>query len=286
MRLRENRGYRSREAQCRKKSRFTLGRQALFKFVLGEIRSTFEPNTEIVRTQQHLLSLLTSTRHEITEILPVNDEMMYVSWRLREEAIVPSPLTSVAIAAYTTAQARLILYGYLDKLDKRVLYYDTDSCIYVSNGDPLEYEPSTGNFLGDMTDELESYGRGSYIESFVSGGPKFYAYVVRTPEGLSHEVCKVKGITLNFANSRLVNFNSIKEILLRKEREEASSDAEEEEEEESRETSITLRFRTIRRTAFHEVVTRDEVKICKPVLLKRRFIGNRCSVPFGYSLGR
>ncbi|XP_070519722.1 general transcription factor II-I repeat domain-containing protein 2A-like [Cardiocondyla obscurior] len=33
-----------------------------------------------------------------------------------------------------------------------------------------------GNFLGDMTDELESYGCGSYITSFVSGGPKFYSH--------------------------------------------------------------------------------------------------------------
>nr|XP_012222209.1 PREDICTED: uncharacterized protein LOC105672077 [Linepithema humile] len=186
-------------------------------------------NTEIVKTQQRLASLLTSPKHKITEILPVNEDAMYVSWRLREEADVPSPLTNVVLAAYTTALARLVLYKYLERLDRRVLYYDTDSCIYVSSGDPSEYEPRTGNFLGDMTNELESYGSGSYIEAFVSGGPKFYAYVVRTPEGLTHEVCKVKGITLNFANSCLVNFNSIRELILQKEREEREKESEEEE---------------------------------------------------------
>lgn len=65
---------------------------------------------------------------------------MYVSWRLREETIVASPITNVVIAAYTTAQARLKLYDYLDLLGERVLYYDTDSCIYVSTGEPDEYE--------------------------------------------------------------------------------------------------------------------------------------------------
>jgi len=70
--------------------------------------------------------------------------------------------------------------------------------IYISTGEPNEYELHTGNFLGDMTDELESYGRGSYIESFVSRGPKFYAYVVRMPEERAHEICKVTGITLNY----------------------------------------------------------------------------------------
>lgn len=140
------------------------------------------PKTEVVKSYQRLSILLTSPEYEITSILPVNDEVIYVSWRLREESVEASPITNVVIAAYTTAQARLKLYEYLELLDRRVLYYDTDSCIYVSSGDPEEYEPRTGNFLGDMTDELESYGHGSYIESFVSGGPKFYAYVVRTPE--------------------------------------------------------------------------------------------------------
>ena len=127
-------------------------------------------------------------------------------------------MTNVVIATYTTAQARLKLYEDLERLDRRVLYYDTDSCIYTSNNDPDEYEPRTGNFLGDMTDELESYGSGSFIEAFVSGGPKFYAYVVRTPDGRRCETCKIKGIKLNSENSRLLNFNSIYRLLLNKEK--------------------------------------------------------------------
>lgn len=141
------------------------------------------------------MTLLTSPEHEISDILPINDEVIYVSWRMRQEAVVPSPITNV-IAAYTTAQARLKLYEYLECLDRRVLYYNTDFCIYVSTGNPNEYESFTGNFLGNMTDKLESYGHGSYIEKFVSGDPKFYAYIVRTPDGCIHETCKVKGITL------------------------------------------------------------------------------------------
>jgi len=212
------------------------------------------PKTEIVKSYQHLSTLLTSPEHEITDILPVNDDVIYVSWR--EEAVTSSPLTNVVIAAYTTALARLKLYSYLELLDKRVLYCDTDSCIYISTGDPNEYEPHTGNFLGDMTDELKSYGRGSYIESFVSGGPKFYAYVVRTPEGRTREICKVKGITLNYNNSLIVNFNSIRKLIMERERREQ----EETEEEEGSET-----------------------KSCAPVLVKRRFINNRLSLPYGFA---
>ncbi|KYN11067.1 hypothetical protein ALC57_16785 [Trachymyrmex cornetzi] len=177
---------------------------------------------------------------------------IYVSWRLREEAVASSPMTNVVIAANTTALARLKLYDYLEKLDKRVLYYDTGSCIYLSTGEPNEYEPRTGNFLGDMTDELESYGRGSYIESFVSGGPKFYSYIVRTPEGRTHEVCKIKG--------------------KRREAEEQTAEK----------AVINLHFTAIRRTAFHEIITRNETKSCAPVLVKRKFINNHYSFPYGF----
>lgn len=127
-------------------------------------------NTEIVKSHQRFGTLLTSPEHEITDILPVNDEVIYVSWRLRQEAVAASPMTNVVIAAYTTAHARLKLYEYLEKLDRRVLYCDTDSCVYVSSGDPTEYELRTGNFLGDMTDELKSYGSGSYVYQVVPVG--------------------------------------------------------------------------------------------------------------------
>ncbi|XP_071581363.1 uncharacterized protein [Temnothorax nylanderi] len=237
------------------------------------------PKTEVVKSCQRFMTLLTSPEHEIIDILPVNDEVIYASWRLQDEAVVASPLTNVVIAAYTTAQARLKLYEYLEALDRRVLYYDTDSCIYLSTGDPNEYEPRTGNFLGDMTDELESYGCGTYIEKFVSGGPKFYAYIICTPDGRTVESCKVKGITLNYKNSLAVNFNSIKNLIIQRERE---GRGEEEGGTSSAGTAINLRFSAIRRTAFHDIITREETKTCAPVLVKRRFINNRYSLPYGY----
>ena len=74
------------------------------------------------------------------------------------------------IAAYTTAQARLKLYSFLERLGERVLYYDTDSIIYLSREGSAEYELPLGDYLGDLTDELaKDYGAGSYITEFASG---------------------------------------------------------------------------------------------------------------------
>jgi hypothetical protein len=39
----------------------------------------------------------------------------------------------------------------------------------------------TGDYQGDLTDEVEEFGAGSYIEEFVSGGPKNYTFNVICP---------------------------------------------------------------------------------------------------------
>uniref|UniRef100_A0ABD2W1K0 DNA-directed DNA polymerase n=1 Tax=Trichogramma kaykai TaxID=54128 RepID=A0ABD2W1K0_9HYME len=69
-----------------------------------------------------------------------------------------------------------------------------------------EYTLYTGSMLGQLTDELAVHGAGTYITAFVSGGPKFYAFKYKKPNGEEDFVCKVKGIRLNYANSQLVNF--------------------------------------------------------------------------------
>ena len=43
----------------------------------------------------------------------------------------------------------------LKKLGSRVLYMDTDSAFYVSRKDREEFEPKSGNYLGELTNVLE-----------------------------------------------------------------------------------------------------------------------------------
>ena len=53
----------------------------------------------------------------------------------------------------TTCHARLKLYSYLHQLQHQVLYYDTDSVIYAWK--ECQTQIKTGDYLGDMTDELD-----------------------------------------------------------------------------------------------------------------------------------
>ena len=88
--------------------------------------------TEILTSPSRLFELLHSSDIDVSSILPVNDEMLYVGWCFKSEALIPLRSTNVVVAAFTTAQARLKLYEYLNVLGPRALYYDTDSVIYVS----------------------------------------------------------------------------------------------------------------------------------------------------------
>jgi hypothetical protein len=59
-----------------------------------------------------------------------------------------------------------------------------------------------------MTSELKP---DQYIEEFVSGGRKIYAYLsVGSVVGCRKTVYKLRGITLNYTASQLVNFDLIK----------------------------------------------------------------------------
>ncbi|KAJ8914412.1 hypothetical protein NQ315_017506 [Exocentrus adspersus] len=190
-------------------------------------------------------------------ILPakMNNKLMFVLCRTCGE--------KMNQAAYVTTQARLKLYSSLEKLGDRVLYYDTDSVIYVSREG--ERDVPTGSCLGEMTDELEGYGAGSHIKEFVSGGPKNYAYKFFAAKDNEEKVtCKVKGISLNYAASQLVNFDTIKEMIL------------------SPTEPVYITSKNIRRTKEHEVVTREETKIYKPLSTKRCFLDDHSSYPYGH----
>ena len=171
------------------------------------------PKTETVTDPQRLVEMLTNSEVEVIAYLPVNDYTLYVFWRYNEEAAETLPVMNIVVATYTTAQARLKLYSYLEHLGERALYYDTDSIIYVNNRDMHEYEPPTGTLLGETTDELSCYGTG-YITSFVSGGPKIYTYKVKKPDGTESCTCKVKGIRLNYSYFEKINFDSIRNLVI------------------------------------------------------------------------
>ncbi|KAK5650251.1 hypothetical protein RI129_001280 [Pyrocoelia pectoralis] len=234
------------------------GLRYLAKLMLNSFWGKFGQRENLVRCDivsepKDFFKLLANPLIQIQSIMPVSDDVMVVNWDRVEGEGDPLQTVNVAIAAYTTAHARLELYDYLEKLDRRVLYYDTDSIIFVQK--PGDWHP------------LESYGPGSYISEFVSGGPKNYSYKVYSTRDCNiNTICKVKGITLNFKNSEIINFNSMREMVLAN----------------SKDSIFVNNDRKIIRDRCYNVVSRPETKQYRIRYSKRRRIANFDTLPFGH----
>lgn len=132
---------------------------------------------------QEVGRIVNDPRNDIKQYDNVNENLIRLEYAKTDEFTEDLPHTNCIIAAFVTCHARLTLYGYLDKLGDRVSYYDTDSVFYEKQ--PGSYEPPTGDFLGDMKDELD----GAFVTEFVATGPKSYAFA--TSDG--KETIKMKG---------------------------------------------------------------------------------------------
>lgn len=165
-----------------------------------------------VNTANHLLNLMTNPSLEVPGFVGLSDDSLLVSYNYKAECLEQNPKVNVVLAAYTTALARIHLYGYLDRLQTRCLYHDTDSVIYTCKEN--EYPLPLGDYLGDLTDELYGYGEGSFISEAVFSAEKSYAYIVKVPNEDDAIVCKVKGITLNHQAAQKINFESMKNLVL------------------------------------------------------------------------
>ena len=168
----------------------------IFYFLIGKFaqRSNLI-KTEMVTEPKQLFDYLYSPEFEVTDARLVNDETVEVHYRNVGEFEEQNNKVNIVIAAFTTAYARLKLYDLLDLLQERILYYDTDSVVFVHK--PGKPEPPLGDYLGDLTDELD----GDYITTFISGGPKNYAYVTNNDK----RVTKIRGITLDYATTKKLN---------------------------------------------------------------------------------
>jgi G:T-mismatch repair DNA endonuclease (very short patch repair protein) len=169
--------------------------------------------TKMITEPRELYRFLATPGIEVTNMLFLSNDVVWATWRHIDDEVIPSLChTNEVIGAYVTAGARIHLYTYLDRLQERALYCDTDSVFFVQKDDEPALIPR-GDQLGAMVNELRP---GEYITEFTSGGPKNYAYrVLDTSTGQYTTVCKVRGITLNYDAKHLVNFDVIKDMILK-----------------------------------------------------------------------
>jgi len=85
------------------------------------------------------VEILGNARCGSENMLFANDDVVLISWRYSADERVPSLRhTNEVMGAYVTAGARFYLYGFLDKLQEKAIYCDTDSVIFVQLGPVCE----------------------------------------------------------------------------------------------------------------------------------------------------
>ncbi|KAF8794344.1 hypothetical protein HNY73_002335 [Argiope bruennichi] len=183
------------------------GRRQVAKLALNSFWGRWGMNTarmqlNYVHTLSEFNKLLAEPSKNIKDVYLPTPEVAAIQWEFRKEFVSQDASTNVFLASFTTAWARIKLYDEMEKLGKSVLYHDTDSIIYASDG---TNDPPLGNFLGEFTDELD----GDTITTFVSGGPKNYAFKTKSGE----TCCKDRGFTLNSKNVKKLNFEAMEALI-------------------------------------------------------------------------
>jgi hypothetical protein len=171
------------------------------------------PHTEHIHTQEQYWNLVTDERKEVKGELNVTDNLMLMSWKFKNELDAEPGNTNIAIAAHVTAYARIKLYKAMEEIERQVpeslLYFDTDSVIYVrKDGEP---ELEKGDFMGELASEIP---QGSRCIQFVSLGPKNYGYTIRNSEGKDETTLKVKGLRLSKTAMETVSLPAMKEMAM------------------------------------------------------------------------
>ena len=120
------------------KIQHNAGLRSLAKLLLNSFWGKFGQRMNLSRnrflhdSRAHLLfEMMCDPTVEIQDFNIVDDDHLLLSSKKISETLCDPGHTNVFLASFTTCWARLKLYDLLDMLQRRVLYWDTDSVIYL-----------------------------------------------------------------------------------------------------------------------------------------------------------
>ena len=251
---------------------YNPGRRSLAKLMLNSLWGKFGQRDNLMQVKPFFDPLpfqlfMDSDQHDIRYVSCLDENWVEVHYRAKDECEELNVNTNVFIAAFTTCWARLWLYEALELLGKQVLYYDTDSVLYVHR--PDQSDVTLGTHLGEFTKELKP---GHYIAEFCSGGPKNYGYRCNDDK----TECKVKGHSLNVEGMAQLNYEVLRQNTL---------DELQHPLETPRKTRIHQARKIIRKSKQYELRTQPAHKDYQLVFNKRILRpGTAITYPYGYCL--
>lgn len=239
--------------------------------------------TTCVESPMQLYAMATSPAITINDLYLVGEDKIWVNWKYtNDEFQTPARNVSVTTGAFTTTHARIMLFNELIQLGNEILYCDTDSIIYVEK-EGSKYKPDLGPCIGQLTDELEVFGVGAFIESFTSIGPKSYAFRVKVPNKSGYiEVAKCKGFSASGENKNILNFKNFQKMVCGNDYTEEDSDSDDNITKDEFITTFTPK--KIKRAKGFRIISEPEKKKFGFTFTKRICVGNDYdTIPYGYN---
>jgi hypothetical protein len=224
------------------------------------------PKTEFVRSPQRFFDIINDASNNVKDFHIITQDAVAVSYEKYTDAIAMNYSTNPILAAFTTCHGRLHLLEYMTAAGKSLLYTDTDSLFKISHPDRPDLEPPLGDYLGDLTSELQP---GEHIVEFASSAAKSYVFKTNT----GRKECRLKGFSLNYRNSLLINFDVMRDMVLNQKIQENPK----------LKTVITVNENKITRNKYKcKIYNSKEVKRYRAVYNKRIIMNDLTTVPFGY----
>jgi hypothetical protein len=221
--------------------------------------------------QRRFTQKILDSRYKIKEWEIINPNCVELKYSDTDDSDIEATYISEIPAAFTTANSRMRLYALLSWLHpSQICYCDTDSVMFIYNKtNPLHNYPSNdaidlpenvkfGKGLGEWEDEMAA---GEFIIEFVFGGAKSYSYKTNTGKS----VIKQKGITMDAANSKIITFETMRDMVLNN----TSIKSEE---------RYTFRWDSISK----DVITKFLSRSVRSTVNSKRTIDGYDTLPFGY----
>ncbi|CAB3977066.1 DNA polymerase [Paramuricea clavata] len=256
---------------------YNPGQRTVMKALLNSLWGKLAQNEDttvvsFIDSMDDLLELVNDRTVDVTSLDFISDNIAQTT-RSKGCSLTPLPNCNVIVASFVTAYAGLELFKYLHKLGQNVLYYDTDSVIFiedVENGKCIQ----TGGYLGEMTDELyEKDTSEKWIEQFCTAGPKSYSYHTNeytcylkdgTAQKQRDEIVHVKGFTLKGPAKDMITFDSINACIKDKKKE------------------IEVTYREFVRETSQSIAVKEKLKKFRFTFDKRVIHNDFTTTPFGY----
>ena len=139
------------------KFEFNAGLRSISKLCLNSLWGKFGQwnnmaQTKYVTEASEFYDILLDDKLDNKSFHFINDDMVQMTYNLKDQFVDNSKNTNVYVACFTTSHARLVLYNKLDYLKEKVLYFDTNSIIYIDDntknvktGDMLSYVRQRNN---------------------------------------------------------------------------------------------------------------------------------------------